>query len=333
MTLGAAGGCASVFGIPSDVDDRLLVDGSATPAPTSQPSGEGGPSTVGESGTPDAPIGPKKCDPGTPFGAPTKVASLNSAGPDGEARLSDDELTVFFASKRDTDRSLGLYRATRARRSDAFTAPTRLVTDIDLEQDESLEWPSPVGDNRLYYATQKSIQVGVLNAGTLTRTGEVTVSGALDVKLTPFLRSDRPNEMWLASSSNPEITTELADIFFATSADGTAYTAKIDDNVSTKGLNDYAPVISQDGLSLYISRVRIPDGNGLRWFDIWMARRDFRDAPFRDPVLLPPLRTSETATEDTYVTWISPDDCRIYFHRAVSSDGTQDIWTAERPLP
>src|SRR5262249_1300786 len=60
--------------------------------------------------------------------------------------------------------------------------------------------------------------------------------------------------------------------------------------IVNSSFNDFAPAVSKDELSLYFSSDR-PGGYGST--DIWVSRRNSRDAPWGPPVNLgPPVNTS-----------------------------------------
>ena len=72
---------------------------------------------------------------------------------------------------------------------------------------------------------------------------------------------------------------------------------------------DYRPTVSSDELTLYTG-----------YMGVRMTRRTTTDEPFSDEVRLDNLNGD-------FATWISPDDCRIYFERDAY------IFVASRPLP
>jgi hypothetical protein len=59
--------------------------------------------------------------------------------------------------------------------------------------------------------------------------------------------------------------------------------------------------------------------------DIWMARRSSTTASYDPPVNVQELNTAA----DEYPSWLSPDNCRLYFSR--SGPTGDKIYVAERP--
>ena len=56
-------------------------------------------------------------------------------------------------------------------------------------------------------------------------------------------------------------------------------------NLNTADFQDGCPILSPDGLQLFMASTRQPGGHG--GIDIWVATRESTDAPFGDPVNLP----------------------------------------------
>ena len=65
-----------------------------------------------------------RCDPNKPFGAPALVSGLSTADDDSTARLSADELTVFFARGVAGAGVPDIYTATRASRDAGWGVAT-----------------------------------------------------------------------------------------------------------------------------------------------------------------------------------------------------------------
>lgn len=106
-----------------------------------------------ESGAPDAPLGTDsavdaadatvidasvpRCDPKKPFGAPVLVSGLSTSDDDASARLSADELTVFFARGVAGSGAPDIYAATRASRDAGWGAP-ELVRGVNTTRCRSV---------------------------------------------------------------------------------------------------------------------------------------------------------------------------------------------------
>ena len=73
---------------------------------------------------------------------------------------------------------------------------------------------------------------------------------------------------------------------------------------------DADPRISTDGLELYFRRGDTPDDLVDATNDIWVARRDIPNGPWRDAVKLPPPINSDVADAEPD---LSPDGLELYF--------------------
>jgi len=85
--------------------------------------------------------------------------------------------------------------------------------------------------------------------------------------------------------------------------------------------NARTPVISADGLALYYAS---DSADGAANLDIWRVSRAAPDGMFGSAVVVQELATAS----DELPTWISEDECVIYFQRSVQ--GAQRILTAQR---
>ncbi|MEO7111895.1 MAG: hypothetical protein ABI183_15740, partial [Polyangiaceae bacterium] len=88
---------------------------------------------------------------------------------------------------------------------------------------------------------------------------------------------------------------------------------------------DSDPVPSADGLQIFFSSNRLPDGGTGGDGDIWMATRSTLASTFGVPVRVAELSTSD----DESPTWLASDGCIIYINRATG--GEQHIYRATRP--
>ena len=69
-------------------------------------------------------------------------------------------------------------------------------------------------------------------------------------------------------------------------------------------------------------RDRAPDGVG---WDVWAASRDSPADDFGEPVLVGGMVNGDAGEAPT---WLSPDNCRLYFKS--DADGDFDLWVATR---
>jgi Tol biopolymer transport system component len=264
------------------------------------------------------------CDPRTPFGAPVPVTEVNTPSDDTGARLTQDELSIYFASTRNGD--FDLFRMTRSSRMAQFASATKLS---ELNTPMSERSPSPKGDDLalmfdsdreggvggrdLYLGTRdstKSAYTKVLGLGTLNSSSDDSRCNMLPSALTVYFESDRggSGHIYRATRSSladsfsaPVLLTELA----SSSEDG-------------------YPVPSVDETVVYFGSAR---AGGAGNFDIWRATRASNQVPFDAPV-----RVTELATvSDDIPTWLSADMCRLYFMSdRAGGMGNLDIYVARR---
>ena len=275
---------------------------------------------------PDAFLPPQRCDLTKPFGAPTVVASINSAAKDIQAMLADD-LTLYLTSDRggNTD----LYTATRTSAASAFGTPAVLagfnttatetspyLTADQLTMVYALA-PMGVANADLYVATRASKTVGFSAGAALT-----ALNSAED-------------------DSDPVVTADGALLYFASSRAGTGgydlyvsvragatygapqLVTELDTNVY-----DAHPRVTADGLTIYYSSMRT-DGGALAGTDVWTAKRASTGVAFGTPTRVAELSTASNESP----TFVAADGCSIFLQTdRAGGTGGQDIWEAIKPL-
>jgi hypothetical protein len=264
-----------------------------------------------------------RCDKTKPFGRPTLVDGINTASSDGSARLSFDEKTLYLTRWN----------------------PTSKILEADRPSTDAKWVEAPI----LAALTSKSID------------GAATVTAD---ELTMFLHSDRPGtagslDIWLskrtavtaewgvptrvaavngtARDSDPYVRPDGKMLVFTstrgTRGDANLYAAYVDETQTASApralteLNTSAdednPVLAADGLAIYFAR----RGPGSQ--DIFVARRQTLTEKFGTPTRIDELATPT----DERPTWISADECVLYFSMAGAPGGyaTTDVYVAERP--
>jgi hypothetical protein len=88
---------------------------------------------------------------------------------------------------------------------------------------------------------------------------------------------------------------------------------------------DFEAYISSDGLELYFVSYQRPGGHGSD--DIWVSRRQSKEADWGTPVNLGPEVNSST---NEWSPSISPDGLELYFVRRSGGYGSDDIWVSRR---
>jgi hypothetical protein len=251
-----------------------------------------------------------------PFATLTKVDGVNSSELELAARLTPDELVMYF------DRRPTVERAVRANRDAAFDPPEPVdlpadSSEVSLTTDQLTVYfmmpLPPVGEHTGIFVAKRATLDGGFSDPSLILS---LVSGA-NGAATPFVSAAGDELFFVREGTSFDIwRAPLLD-------DGGAGPATPVDSVNTAFL-EYNPVLSFDGLSLfyYTQRPEAADAGS-----VWVARRDSRTASFREPV--PVTIPGAEARTDVIPTWLSPDNCRLYVS-AGSADTATDIWVAER---
>jgi hypothetical protein len=259
------------------------------------------------------------CDTSKPFGTPALVEGLNgTTGNDSGARLSPDELTVYFNSDRDGV-SRDIYAASRATRTAAF-GNVYPLTGINTSGSEG--WPSATADGlKMFFETGRPSPNQVYVA---TRTTLIAqFSGAAQVA----------NVATGMESGQPFVLPDGSALYLFIGAhiyrSQLGASGQFDAPVALSTLNssaiEYFPIPTPDELTIYFASTR-SDATAKGYFDIWMAKRASRADDFGPPVNVQELNT---ALEE-FPSWVSADNCRIYFSRSTSGTSGERIYVAER---
>lgn len=242
-----------------------------------------------------------RCSPDAPFGKPQVVPGLDALEHAGSARFTDDELIAYLHS--DTD----IHVARRASRDHPFDAPTRLVESVVNSSSTELHpFPSP-NALKLWFTSSRS---GARDLYVASRTSTSMLFS--DLAEVPGVNTSEPEQA-------PWLSPDESELFFASQrSDGAGgydlYRAEWEDAsygapIPLTELNTSAvenlPVVSRDGTRIFFSSSR---AGGLGGIDIWTASRSDPKGAFSAPENVHEFNS--TATE--WVSWISPDGCRVY---------------------
>ncbi len=224
-------------------------------------------------------------------------------------RLTSDELAVYFAAKDGTDQ-FQIWQAHRAHRGDPWGTGS-LVLGIS-DPSKRVIYPSVTDDERTIYFGKENTEIYFA-----TRT---------DVKA-PF---DPPLLVaalkYPGFNCCPYLTTNRSELWFDTDRPGGpgGYDLWMSVALANGGWdaptvtpaaalnspsNDQFPTISSDRLTIFFSS----DRGGQ--YDVWVAHRDSTTPAFSE-VKLVAGKVNTPLREDP--TWISPDNCRLYFQRGES---------------
>ena len=267
-----------------------------------------------------------RCDPKKPFATPVLVGALNSLGSnDYEARLSPDELVVYFGSDRGgTD---GLYQAARTSTSMPFGAPTPLtiqgagtgIASPTVSGDELtlvFYQKSGVTPSILELATRSSTLAPFGNVATITNVTSLTQ----DVSA-PYLLPNT-SALYYSIGGKIQVSANVGGTFQkGTDVVGVA---------SPK--SDTYPAVTPDELSIYWASDRVQPANA-GGFDVFVSHRATKADGFSGATNVTELNT----TDNDRPSWISPNECVMYLssERPTTGDagtGEQHIWFAKRPL-
>jgi len=271
----------------------------------------------------DTPVdAPRMCDPLAKFGAPMPIPGLAMVD-GGTARLSPDELTIYFSSTNPAE----LWVAHRSALAEAFGTPALIAAqnsssgefDPTVSSDGLTLWFSSnrVANegNHLYVATRASMlaEFGVPGvAATVNATDTKQIDGQ------PFLTADG-TELWFVSS---RAGLGVYHIWHAARTSGGFTTPAIVPELNSSS-EDWLPTLSADRLTVYFASTR-PAAGTKGGFETWRSHRSTVNDGFREPTLVDELNTAG----DEGVTWLSADNCRVY--GASSVTGLYRLYVATR---
>jgi hypothetical protein len=268
------------------------------------------------------------CDPSAAFGAPVPVADVNTpAASNIGARLTADELTMYFASLRVPQNSYDLYVATRPSVGLAFnvSGPIKELSTTQSERSPSLaadglELAFTSGTDVM--TARRASSSDAFAAAELLAEANQDLRGDID----PFIASN--GDVYFASNRATGAPSRTAIYFVKRRADGgfeAATAVPVAPSVAGPASDGY-PVLSSDGLVLYFGSTRTDDSGDVEG-DIWMVRRDAPTATFG-----PATRVAEVSTAAIvdFPTWLSPDNCRLYLSSTRGGNGIFRIYVATR---
>ena len=255
-----------------------------------------------------------RCNLAAPFGAPVRLAEINVAGQhDDGARLTPDELTMYFSSNRG-GAGFDIFRANRPSRTAPFSSPFP-VAGVNTAGDERS--PSVTSNDRdLYVATSAG------GAADIARAHRSRTSDPFGAPV-PVAAIDTASD-----DADPYVLPNHTAVYFASARAGSPdlyRSARVNGVTQAPVLVlggvgiEAAPVVTPDERTLFFASSR-PGGVGD--LDIYVATRPSTAEPFGAPVNVGGLNT----TAADVPTWISADGCVLY----VASGQSRDIFVATR---
>jgi hypothetical protein len=268
-----------------------------------------------DAATADAPAPP--CDLSKPFGAAVVVPGLHDpAANDVHATLTDDELTVYFASNRPNTAGdiFHIYAATRTTVTAGFDTPMQVGPLFSMEG-ESHPAISADGNTIFFDSFRTSTGGGVVHMWTSTRSNAgVAFSTPTQVRgenlIAPALTGD--GSALYVSNLNSGLLSRLPT---AGGAFGVIETVSVPYQFSIT-----SPV-TRDELALYLSE---GDTTGHL---ILSSKRASKTAAWPTATAVSELSTGAALAEPS---WISADGCRLYLTYQATS-GKSTIHVATRP--
>lgn len=271
-----------------------------------------------------APDAKPVCDPDGAFDPPVLQQGFGTGAAEAAARLSPDELTMYFAANyADTLGLFDLYSVSRGRVDEPFGKATNLTVLNSPATDAD---PSVSGDGltlvfysnrvenqglRLYVATRSSPLAAF---GAPAPLGGVAAPTMTNNDFTAFVSADG-QELWFSSDRAGNF-----DLWRAPRV-GTSFANPEAVAALNTGEIEIIPVLSADRLTVYFSTNR---ANVTQGQDIWIAHRTSVTGEFSAPH---PVEGVNTMGND-HPSWLSPDNCRLYLNTNLS--GTDDLYVATR---
>jgi hypothetical protein len=250
--------------------------------------------------------GKTSCDPLAPFGPWLSLGSFQDGLFTLPGQPSADELAFYFSGSSINDiAKFDLYVSRRGSKQVAFGAPTLLTAQNSARFDGN---PFITQDGQsLWFESDRSgvIQIYVATkASPLAEFGAPALAAGVNESyrtLQPFLTSDAA-ELWFSSKRPGGLG--LEDVWKATKTPSGFLMPEIVAGLSSVKV-DYYPRLSDDRLTIYLTSDR---SNQLRNLEVLRSHRSTATDGFPTPTPVAELNT----TGDDFVSWISPDNCRVY---------------------
>jgi len=268
------------------------------------------------------------CNPMATFTSLQPLQGFNTSATESTARLSADELTMYFTAFGGSYTDGGdweIFSVSRTTTTDPFSgAPL----PFGLGTTYSAEDPSVSADGlTLYYTHDNNDGLSRLwfaqraaNTQPFANPAEFSAVASpvpTDIDGQPFVSADNA-ELWFVSSRDNDAGT--TDLFVATANNG-SFSSPVAATLLNSTSNDWLPTLSFDRLTIYFASTR---AGGAGNYDIWTSHRATLTSAFSSPSLVSELNS----TSKDFPTWLSEDNCRLYF--VSSRAGTEDIYVATR---
>jgi Tol biopolymer transport system component len=234
---------------------------------------------------------------------------------DSNIKLSADELSAYHSS--DLSGTPHIYYATRAARTAPFGAGSEVTSLSDALGER---WASPSASGLYVVIERNSKLFEASRAATTDPWSAPTAPPELNedsmaFPLTTGLPHLMPDGNTLYFS---RVVVTSYDIFKSTRSGATWSAPVAVSELNVSGVNDWAPALTPDALTMYFgsSRASGDAGAGAR-SSIWVATR----ASVNDPFGAPRKVTELDQGTDIFPSWVSADNCRLYYSQKVDLGG------------
>lgn len=274
------------------------------------------------------------CDPSAPFGAPVRLIPREedydfiTVNYDG-LTFSDDGNTIYLSSPHQEGTSFDILRADKDG-SGNFEEP-EVITPLSAENiDDRAPQLSPDGQ-KLYFhrinGAYNDIMVAELDGGEFDNA--TSIGFAINTSLhdqDPF-PSEADGFLYFASERG--VGNTIKDIYYLDDEEDIVALPAGTSAINHPTADDYRPVLTDDGLTLYFASKRSGIGGDTDG-DIWMATRANLNSSFGTPTRVDILNRSGR----DFPLAVSEDECTLYFasNRDTGLGSTDDyrIYTATR---
>jgi hypothetical protein len=256
-----------------------------------------------------------RCNPAAKFGRQVDLSSLNTESNEEQAALSPDELTIHF-SRDDGGGAYDIYEATRASKTASFSGAAPVPGVNTSAEDRE---PRITADGLTMFATTRATPSGQFRIVSATRASTSIPFGPLQP--VPVVNGT-------GNDSDPFISADGRVLYFTSDRGGnyalyrSAQSAGVfsapepvaGTNLDTPYM-ELTPVVSDDELTMYFASSRPNLGS----VDIYQTTRASVQDPFGEPIALTELNGPEAQLPS----WISADNCELYFTRYALGHGLE----------
>lgn len=314
---------------PNDKDGSVRPnekDGSGEP-------NDAGPRTCGTAGA-----GVTPCSSQDAFVCFAPLDELNAAGIVDHATLTTDELTVYFQRQASSDPTKReIWTSSRRSRGDAFDPPRALPDLEGFEATYSLSEPTISPDAHLL-AFAAALHLDPPSAGRLYTAARPSGSAAFET------RDANADLNQQAGSFSPNFEADGRRIFLSAGVPPMLFVAAVVDGGNFHGPHLVTDMQDAGVAGLYpVSNARADEGDMSKNSVYWASADPtgvyhINEGLFADghtlastgPIVTPSGGTFGGGRKNEKPSWISPDECRLYFSQSSIEGNDTKLWVASR---